>query len=173
MMEGSQSSTTDDRVRWDRLTDKQRACLDLVLAHKTSKQIARALGISKYTVDQRITAARQILGASDRSDTAIRYARLRQIYDRIAYDPVELPDGATLVPSGFSDDAPSNVFDLSETSKSVDRLSEEGAPSGKIWRHDHRLSARLTIMATVLAAVIIFLLGSLGIAETLTRLVSG
>lgn len=172
-MEGSQSSTNDDRVRWNRLTDKQRACLDLVLAHKTSKQIARELGISKYTVDQRITAARQILGASDRGDTAIRYARLRQICHRIAYDPVELPDTATLVPSDVADGGPSNVFDLSETSKSVDRLSGEGTPSGKIWRHDHRLSARLTIMATILAAVIIFLLGSLGIAETLTRLISG
>lgn len=160
-------------MRWDRLTDKQRACLDLLLERKTSKQIARALGISKYTVDQRITAARQLLGATDRDDTAIRYGRLRQICDRIAYDPVELPDTARLMPSDFADDGPANVFDLSETSKSVDRLSGEGAPSGKIWRHDHRLSTRLTIMATLLVAVIIFLLGSLGIAETLTRLISG
>jgi len=90
-MEGSQSSTADDRLRWDRLTDKQRACLDLLLERKTSKQIARDLGISKYTVDQRITAARQVLGASDRDDTAIRYGRLRRICDRIAYDPAQLP----------------------------------------------------------------------------------
>lgn len=172
-MEGSQSSTADDRLVWSRLTEKQRACLDLVLVHKTSKQIARDLGISKYTVDQRITAARQILGANDRADTAIRYARLRQICDRIAYDPVQLPDTATPMPSDDTDGGPANVFDLSETSKSVDRLSGEGAPSGKIWRHDHGLPTRLTIMATILASVIIFLLGSLGIAETLTRLISG
>ena len=172
-MEGSQSPTAEDRLRWSRLTGKQRACLDLVLVHKTSKQIARDLGISKYTVDQRITAARQILGANDRADTAIRYARLRQICDRIAYDPAQLPDAATLVPSDDTDGGPTNVFDLSETSKSVDRLSGEGVPSGKIWRHDHRLPTRLTIMATILASVIIFLLGSLGIAETLTRLISG
>jgi len=172
-MEGAQTSTADDRLRWSRLTGKQRACLDLVLVHKTSKQIARDLGISKYTVDQRITAARQILGANDRADTAIRYARLRQICDRIAYHPAQLPDAATLVPSDDTDGGPTNVFDLSETSKSVDRLSGEGVPSGKIWRHGHRLSARITIMATLLGAVIIFLLGSLGIAETLTRLISG
>lgn len=172
-MEGSQTSDGDDPLLWDRLTDKQRACLDLLLQRKTSKQIARELGISKYTVDQRITAVRQLLGARDRDDTAIRYARLRQICDRVAYDPVELPDTATFMPSPLADGGASNVFHLSETSKSVDRLSGEGDPSGKIWRHDHRLSARLTIMATILAAVIIFLLGSLGIAEVLTRLISG
>src|SRR3546814_1772175 len=45
----------DDLARWLRLTEKQRACLDLLIERKTSKEIARILGISKPTVDQRIT----------------------------------------------------------------------------------------------------------------------
>src|SRR3546814_10544321 len=58
----------DDLARWLRLTEKQRACLDLLIERKTSKEIARILGISKPTVDQRITAARIILGAANRDE---------------------------------------------------------------------------------------------------------
>src|SRR3546814_1307756 len=61
----------DDLARWLRLTEKQRACLDLLIERKTSKEIARILGISKPTVDQRITAARIILGAANRDEAAL------------------------------------------------------------------------------------------------------
>src|SRR3546814_5832752 len=79
----------DDLARWLRLTEKQRACLDLLIERKTSKEIARILGISKPTVDQRITAARIILGAANRDEAALIYARLKQLYDRITYDRSE------------------------------------------------------------------------------------
>src|SRR3546814_19895036 len=71
------SRESDDAERWSRLTEKQRACLDLLVERKTSKQIARELGIAKVTVDQRIRAARNILSASDRDETAIIYSRLK------------------------------------------------------------------------------------------------
>lgn len=171
-MEGSQSSA-EDRLCWARLTDKQRACLDLLLEHKTSKQIGRELGVSKYTVDQRITAARLALGARDRGDTANRYARLRTICDRIAYDPVEVPRTATPVPFRSANDSLATVLGLGETSDTGDRTSSAGLSFGKIWRHDHRLHTRLAITAAILVTLIIFLLGSLGIAESLTRLVTG
>ncbi len=153
------------------MTDKQRACLDLVLERKTSKQIARELGISKYTVDQRITAARLALGARDRADTANRYARIRMICDRIACDPVEVPGIAQPVPSRSADDGLARVLGLGETSDAGDRMA--GLSSGKIWRHDHRLHTRLAVTAAILVTSIIVLLGSLGIAESLTRLVTG
>ena len=54
---------SDDLSRWSRLTDKHRACLHLVIDRKISKEIARVLQISKPTFAQRITAARNILGA--------------------------------------------------------------------------------------------------------------
>ena len=59
-----------DDARFADLTEPQRACLRLVLMGKTSKQIARALGISEDTADQRIAAARRKLGAADRSEAA-------------------------------------------------------------------------------------------------------
>jgi DNA-binding CsgD family transcriptional regulator len=77
----------DDHARIARLTEKQRQCLDLVVLRKTSKEIARQLGISKPTVDQRIASARQILGARDRDEAAIMYAQGCVLYDRVTYDP--------------------------------------------------------------------------------------
>jgi DNA-binding CsgD family transcriptional regulator len=58
------------------LTDKQREVLDLLIEHKTSKEIARRLGISPHTVDQRIFFAREKLGAASRSEVAVAYRRL-------------------------------------------------------------------------------------------------
>lgn len=53
-----------------RLTDGQRACLRLVYMHKSSKDIARELGISPHTVDQRLKVAIQLLDADNRFDAA-------------------------------------------------------------------------------------------------------
>ena len=172
-MDGSQPSPDDDRLRWNRLTDKQRACLDLVLERKTSKQIARELGISKYTVDQRITNARAALGAADRDEVALRYARLRKIYHRIAYDPVELPIQPSFAPSDFPDDDPPQYLDVHDRQKLMAGLLGGSLSSGTIWRHDHVLTARFMITAAMLMVVVISLLGGLGIAEALTRLISG
>jgi DNA-binding CsgD family transcriptional regulator len=171
-MEGSQTSTAEERLRWGRLTDKQRACLDRLLEHKTSKQIGRELGVSKYTVDQRLTAARDTLGASDRADTANRYARLRNICDRVAYDPVQVPDMPQAMRSLSSDGGSEPVLDLGEAARRTDRVKFAELSFGKIWRHDHRAPMRLAITAATLVTLIVFLLGSLGIAESLTRLVS-
>jgi len=172
-MEGSQNTTAEDRLRWDRLTDKQRACLDLLLERKTSKEIARALGISKFTVDQRLRTARAVLGAAGRDDTALRYARLKRICDRIAYHPVDVSDEATIVPSDFPDGGPDSILDVRDSAGIAHPPGGPAPPFGKIWRHDHALLARLLIIAALLSTLIIFFAGSIGIAEVLTRLLAG
>lgn len=68
------------------LTIKQREVLDLVLNHKSSKEIARTLNISPYTVDQRIAAARQKLGSASRGELARSYSRLLELCGETAYD---------------------------------------------------------------------------------------
>ncbi|MBX9886110.1 MAG: helix-turn-helix transcriptional regulator [Novosphingobium sp.] len=74
------------------LTDKQRAVLDLLIEHKTSKEISRILGISHHTVDQRIMLARAKLGVATRGEVAQAYRRLvadlapsPSIYERSVY----------------------------------------------------------------------------------------
>ena len=52
------------------LTDGQRDCLRLVYAHMTSKDIARALGVSPHTVDMRLRTAMKTLGVASRIEAA-------------------------------------------------------------------------------------------------------
>ena len=67
------------------LTDKQREVLDLLIEHKTSKEIARLLGISPHTVDQRIFFAKEKLGAASRNEAAAAYRRLVGVSGRTTY----------------------------------------------------------------------------------------
>ncbi len=60
----------------DRLNDGQRDCLRLVLAHLNSKEIARELGVSPHTVDQRLRTAMRILNAQSRFEAARIFAAL-------------------------------------------------------------------------------------------------
>ncbi|MEY3634271.1 MAG: hypothetical protein RLZZ61_681 [Pseudomonadota bacterium] len=70
------------------LTEGQKACLRLVVQHHTSKEIARTLGISPFTVDQRLDAARRKLNAASRKDAAKIFAALDQsgIYQPFVYE---------------------------------------------------------------------------------------
>lgn len=52
------------------LGEGQRDCLRLVFQHRSSKQIARELGISSHTVDQRLKTAMRILRVGARVEAA-------------------------------------------------------------------------------------------------------
>ena len=80
----------------DQLTEPQRECLRLVLAHHNSKEIAAKLGISPSAVDKRIERAVQLLGTSS------RFAAARMVaaeeggvgYDRLPSEPIDVPESA-------------------------------------------------------------------------------
>jgi DNA-binding CsgD family transcriptional regulator len=173
MMESRGSLTEEDRIRWSRLTEKQRACLDLLLERQTSKQIARHLDISKQAVDLRLTTARDILGAANRDETAIIYARLRQTYDRIPWDPIILPPRPELVPSHFPDGNPDDVMGLHDRSTLKAGRSGDRLPFGIVWRPDYRPSTRIVIIMAMLLATLFMIIAGLAIGDSLTRLVSG
>ena len=156
------------------LTMKHRECLDLALRQRmTSKQIARALGIAKVTVDQRLGAARRILDAADRDDAVVRYGQLLGIYDRVIYDPVDIPPVAGVVQS-----------DNVERQLGEPALLEEAAiPYGFIERQTRpQLEflgvsidniggiSRVTIIAGLSIAMMLMLLAGLSIANTLGQL---
>lgn len=54
-----------------KLTAEQIATLRLVYAHKNSKEIARIMGVSSHTVDERIRRAIRKLGVTSRVEAAI------------------------------------------------------------------------------------------------------
>lgn len=68
------------------LTHKQREVLDLLIQHKTSKEISRLLGISHHTVDQRIMLARAKLGVTTRGEVAQAYRKLVELYEQPVYE---------------------------------------------------------------------------------------
>lgn len=84
-----------DRI--ERLTDKQRECLRLVFMHRSSKEIARTLGIGADAVDQRIKTAMRTLDVETRIDAARLLAEHEGLgpYQRLVY---QMPD---VVPAGF------------------------------------------------------------------------
>ena len=70
------------------LTEGQKACLRLVAQLHTSKEIARTLGISPFTVDQRLDAARRKLNSTSRIDAAkIFDAMERNMEPNDVYEP--------------------------------------------------------------------------------------
>lgn len=85
----------DLAARVERLTPGQRACLDLVDDHATSKEIALKLGISRHTVDARLRQAMQVLDVGSRREAAMiwRAASGADGYQPFAYQPpqVEMP----------------------------------------------------------------------------------
>lgn len=73
-----------DRFRC--LSEGQRACLRLVFQQKSSKEIARELGIAKDTVDQRLDRARKLLGCATRIEASRAFAAWEREYHRVVYD---------------------------------------------------------------------------------------
>lgn len=165
-----------DRVRVLRLTEKQRDCMRLVVMRKSSKEIARELGIAKPTVDQRIANARQILGARNRDDAANIFARHAAEYDRIIYDPARVPR--------FVDP---DQYRCQEMQKGVGlRLEEAAFPSSGnfehqpsrlqyfLGRHPGDLGApqRLLAIAGMTVGILSAILIGLAVAQSLSDLLT-
>jgi DNA-binding CsgD family transcriptional regulator len=156
------------------LSDKQREVLELVIDRKSSKEIARILGISKHTVDQRIMLARQKYGAADRNDLVHRYIATRGVYDRIAYDLAQLP--LTTSPSESVDQGRQSgpVYSVSDVECffSPHTPSEYPPLSRPLETLDRRFGVfgRLCAIGLLAALIAVSLLAMLTMAETLTQL---
>lgn len=75
-----------------KVTEGQRACLRMVLLHMSSKDIARSLGISRHTVDQRLKLAMKTLGAASRVEAARTLAAMEGAdeYQRLTYQASDI-----------------------------------------------------------------------------------
>lgn len=90
-------ANTESRMRQiEELTDSQRECLRLVLAHMTSKQISRELGLSHHTVDQRLRFAIKTLGVTNRTEAALLLAEAE---DHPTYRPWPQPFTPNQIPN--------------------------------------------------------------------------
>lgn len=101
----------------DSITVRQRAVLDLVLEHRTSKEIARELDIAPNTVDQRLNAVRDKLNARDRSETARIYGHLLSICGESTYGSSVLASHSALPLSQSQEAEISPVFMLNDAAE--------------------------------------------------------
>lgn len=67
------ASQSPSAAEFDFLTVKQKAALDLLANHRTSKEIAHTLGVSETSVNRRIEVVKLRLGGITRQELARRY----------------------------------------------------------------------------------------------------
>jgi DNA-binding CsgD family transcriptional regulator len=81
---------------FDQLSERQRACLRLVVLHYDSKQIARQLNLSPHTVNKYLEDASKRLGTMDRFAAARRLAEWEHgpDYERIVVEQIGLEQAA-------------------------------------------------------------------------------
>jgi len=134
----------------DRLNDGQRDCLRLVLAHLNSKEIARELGVSPHTVDQRLRIAMRILGAQSRFEAARIFARLDQenSYQPLIYQSQPLASDPEPASSSAQPDRPDEPR---EHRSLLHRILAFGPPLGG---STNELSIDGRILAMIRAAVL-------------------
>lgn len=172
------------------LTAKQREVLDLLIEHKTSKEIAQILGISPYTVDQRINGARAHLSVERRGEVASAYRRLKEeasigaqtpqnpIYGKTAYGFSYIAENAYLEETGFGNDAaPSQATGPEAALKEV----SIGASTKDASVQDFRVApelfdghwgtlARLGAIMLIALLLILVAVGGTGLFLTLSQL---
>lgn len=155
------------------LTDKQRDVLDLLVLHKTSKQIARDLGISPHTVDQRIATARKNFGVETRNALAAAYGQARAAAEGadIYESPVYQSSQVGISGESSNEDGGSNEVATDETRlERLDGLDGKDLPVayyrvvpesfegrfGYVWRIAAIVGITLGLLSAVLVGFAIY-----------------
>ncbi|MDF8335205.1 LuxR C-terminal-related transcriptional regulator [Novosphingobium cyanobacteriorum] len=172
----------------DGLTEKQRAVLDLLIQHKTSKEISRELGISPHTVDQRIMLARAKLNVSSRSEVAQAYRRLLEeeresagsaIYERSIYGFSHVAPPANDAHSLFRDDVAERRPEAPTGDMRATMAAPAGDLSGPAYYHvlpemfdgPNGTMLRLGAIAVIAVFLILIVLGGLAMYGQLAQMI--
>lgn len=108
-----------------RLTEKQKECLRLVARGHTSKEIARALGISAHTVDAYLKGAIRLLKVINRFEAARQFAAFEaeSPYQPLVYQPLTIAPE----PLPVSLDPATNIAGTEGEAVSVNEVQEDRA----------------------------------------------
>lgn len=176
----------DELERIEKLSEGQRICLRLVFRHMSSKQIARALEISRHTVDQRVARACNTLGVSTRVDAARMVAEYERLnpYEPIIYDTSHIADPARVgseLPRfnyGAADEDLGKPLCLSDNEATYDAFGVSGLLSRRLplpqyqgAQNDLSVNQRLTWAALIWAASILVMGALIAALEALGRLI--
>ncbi|WP_199555451.1 helix-turn-helix transcriptional regulator [Sandaracinobacteroides hominis] len=133
-----------------RLTEGQKECLRLVYTHLTSKEIARVLGISPHTVDQRLKQALKTIGVPSRTEAAkMLIATEGSGYQRLVYQTDDRDASERAKPRAAAEASPyqtlvyqaSDIPEFSPTNDNIDRQAYAGPNVDySIVLHEQRVS---------------------------------
>jgi DNA-binding CsgD family transcriptional regulator len=156
------------------LTVKQREVLDLLIEHKTSKEIARLLRISPHTVDQRIQFAKDKLGARSRNEAAAVYRRLLETYGQVTHENSYVAYGAAGVDNGDGTQGPLPERSHWERTRSAQPASTEADYQVVPELFDGRYGTlvRLGAIISIAVLLVILVLGGLAIFSQLSELMA-
>ena len=133
----------DPQSTFDRLTEKHRAVMDLVCNDFEHKEIARRLGISPRTVEQRMAAVREILGTAGRGSTVRAYRQLQRMCGQATYGSPPLDSESFQHLTPLSDAGLGPVFTLRRTPTIGDGLViaeplQRRPGAGVVWGRVYR-----------------------------------
>ncbi|WP_098104404.1 helix-turn-helix transcriptional regulator [Novosphingobium sp. PC22D] len=155
----------------ERLSAKQVEVLDLLLLHRTTKEIARELAIAPNTVDQRIAGVREKWGTRDRKQTARVYAAALEICGQSPCGLSRLNADDELGEPFGQDLTVDPVFTLSDVAPILRDGSWGDRPTG-LEALDARFGRLGRVTAILLLALVLVLtiVSSLAIANALNEL---
>jgi DNA-binding CsgD family transcriptional regulator len=167
---------TEAKALLDSLTPKQVEVLDLLMMHRTTKEIAYQLDIAPNTVDQRISAVREKWGTTNRKDTARKYARLLELCDKTTCEISRIDDSGDEEEDTDQDLPVDPVFVLSDarlTASHPDWFDERASHPSGLEAFDAKFGRAGRLVAILVLAMIMAmtLASSLAIADALGRLI--
>lgn len=156
------------KIGFDALTPKQREVLDLLIEHKTSKEIARNLEISPHTVDQRINFAKRKLQLATRGELANAYRDLKSIYDQSIYEDSDIESSAFSFQTDRGNETSAHLIaeEISRSNQDNVRLVPE------MFEGRYGTIMRLAAIAGLAASVLIIILIGLATFQALSSLMA-
>lgn len=165
-------SENQDSDGFTALTPKQREVLELLLEHKTSKEIARVLEISPHTVDQRINFAKQKFGATSRGELATSYRLQKSIYEESIYEESDIDHRAIPLQMGCGSDTSDYLISGNdETEWPADRKNVRLVP--EMFEGRFGTMMRLGAIVGIAALLLIAVLVGLAIFQSLSSFLIG
>lgn len=155
------------------LTAKQLEALDLLVKHKTSKEISRELGISPHTVDQRIDTAKRRLGVSSRSELVQTYLHLKRMCHELTYEESYIDDSARLIEPKQREQAENSdpkVDPLRTERLSHDQSDKDYRVIPELFEGGYGTTIRLIVISFISIAVSIIFLSTVSLYRSLTEL---